>query len=449
MSLILIAVIIFLGMTLGKFLFKHWFNHLSLYCLIFGGMIFLYELKLLPYIDITPITWFIIIASFLSFLLGILTIIVARNLFKENSTHINTSDISLRIFNDDGKAIKFAIVILSLISIYSAIEFWMVLINQFGSIPGVLINGEVIYRLNLKGELKGTTPYISLLGFVAVFLTGIYTAYKGKFTLLTFIPMISIIVREIAGAGRVQMLITLMLFAFSFILFRYLLNNDSTQRFKFSKKNAIIGIIIICATFIGGASLVKISRATETSGTYSGASRELRQTKGNFIISPSIYLYASCSIGVLSKYLDSKEENTKLGQNTFQTAYLLLAKLGIIKRPSELPKGYFIPMWTNSGTYLRELHADFGIIGVLLIPFLIGLLSTWLWFKFYEEKNLIVFALLVYSYLIIGFSFLVMVTRFYYWTIDLLLVILIIPVLEKIAGAVKRNQKIHIRKELE
>ena len=48
---------------LGKFLFKNWFNHLTLYCIILGGSIFLYELKLLPYVEVNSFRMADIIAS--------------------------------------------------------------------------------------------------------------------------------------------------------------------------------------------------------------------------------------------------------------------------------------------------------------------------------------------------------------------------------------------------
>src|SRR4030066_310794 len=115
MSLLLIAVIIFLGMILGKFLFKYWFNHLTLYCLIFGGSLFLYELKLLPYLDLTPAAWFIMISAFLSFLMGIFSIVSARNISRVNATYLEKSVISLKIFIDDGKTLKIAIIIFSII----------------------------------------------------------------------------------------------------------------------------------------------------------------------------------------------------------------------------------------------------------------------------------------------------------------------------------------------
>ena len=433
MSLLLVSVISSLGIILSKLLFKKWFNHLALYCLIFGGAVFFYELKLLPYIDITPFAWYVMVSSFISFLFGILTIISARNVYRENPTLIEKSDISLKIFSDDGRTLKYFLIVFSLISLYAAIEYWKILINQFGSIPAVLLNAKVIYQLNVSGQSKGATPYIFLTGYVAVFFAGIYTAYKKRFTLLSFIPLISIILREIAQAGRTGMLLSLMEFAFSFLLFRHLLNSDLSKRYKFSKKSALFGPVIMIILFIFAASLVRVSRGSETSEDISGASSELKQTKENFILSPSVYLYLSSDIGILSKYLDSKGENTGFGQNTFMTFYIFLSKFDIIKKPSEFQKGYHIPMWTNTGTYLRELHADFGISGIFLGPFLIGLLSTWLWFKFYEKKSLIVFTFLVYLFIIIGLSFFVMVSRTLYWSFGLALNLACIPALEKIA----------------
>ena len=136
------------------------------------------------------------------------------------------------------------------------------------------------------------------------------------------------------------------------------------------------------------ASLVRISRniGTETSESYEGTSNELRQFKDNLIISPSLYLYLSSDVGVLSQYLRSEGTSypemdyTQFGQNTFLPVYNFLSKFGFIDRVSGYQRGYFIPMWTNTGTYIRELHADFGITGILLGPYLIGLLITWIAF---------------------------------------------------------------------
>jgi len=430
MSLLLTAVISFLGIILGKLLFRKWINHLTIYCIIMGGLIFLYELKLLPYPKIIPLAWFFIIASFLSFLFGIITVINARNLYPSKDNLENKSSIFLPIFFDDGKALKYSILFFSFVGLFVAMHRWYILIKIFGSIPAVLINASLVYRLN-HGQIDEFIPILPAFVYVAIFLAGIYAAYKGRFSFITFFPFIGIVLKELTYFGRAELLLTLIEFFFSFFLFRHLLNRDSLQRFKFSKKNAIIATTILVVFLTAAASFIRISRGNYEN--YEGASRGLKQLKENFIISPSIYLYLSSDVGVFSKYLEINEEDSKPGENTFAIFYIFLSKLGITERPEFFPRGYFIPMWSNTGTYLRELHVDFGFAGIFIGPYLIGLLCSWFWFRFYERHNLTVFAFLVYFYLIIGFSFLIMVTKLNQWYISLFILVLYLPFLEKIA----------------
>ncbi|PIP78399.1 MAG: hypothetical protein COW85_04515 [Ignavibacteria bacterium CG22_combo_CG10-13_8_21_14_all_37_15] len=431
MSLILVATISIFGIVLGKVIFKKWINHLTLYCLIMGGLIFLYELKLLPYVDIIPLAWFFIISTFLSFLFGILTIISTRNLASQNEIATEKSIIALALFADDGKTVRNAILFFTFIGFFVAFQRWWVLIEMFGSIPAVFINAGVVYRLNVNREIKDFIPILPNFVYVGVFLLGMYNAYKKKFSLLTFLPFISIVIKELTYFGRGEILFALMEFLFSFFLFRYLLNTDTSRKYAFSKKSAII-VSTILIVFLGASvSLVRVSRGSYEN--FVGGSSQLKQLKGNFLISPSIYLYMSCDIGVFSKYLEHDKENTKFGHNSFLVFYDFLSRVEGEKRPRFYQKGFYIPMWANTGTFMRELHEDFGIAGIFLIPYLIGLFITWLWFKFYERHNLIVFAILVYFYIIIGFSFLMMVTRLNQWYFSLGLIILSIPILEKMA----------------
>lgn len=435
MSLILIALVTFLGILLGKILFKKWFNHLTLYCVIMGGLVFLYELKFLPYRDLIPLTWFLLIATFLAFLFGILTIFSARNLFPVNEK-VTESVLNLPIFVDGGRILKYTILIFSLIGLFVALHRWYILIDMFGSIQAVLVNAGIVYRMNVNREIKEFIPILPSFVYVAVFFSGIYTAYKKKLTFLTFFPFITILLKELTYFGRGEILLSSLEFLFSFFLFRHLLDMDLKRRFNFSKTNAIIASIVLVALLVTTASFIRISRGNYEN--YVGASSNIKQLKGNFILSPSVYLYLSSDVGVLNKYLQSDGENTKFGQNSFLIVYHFLAKIGGVEKPSDFQKGYFIPMWTNTGTYIRELHADFGIIGTLLVPYLVGLLITWLWFKFYKSKSLIVFAFLVYLNLIVGFSFLVMVTRLNLWFMSLFLIIMVILFLEKV---ILKNRK--------
>ncbi len=428
---LIVAVISLLGILAGRMIFQKWMNHLTIYCVIWGVLILLYEWKLLPYVDIIPLAWFYIFSAFLSFVLGVLTIVSARSLSNKEKAFNNKSKLELKIFSDNGRTVKYALLFFSAVGLFAAIQNWIVLVNMFGSIPMVFLNANTIYKLNVTRGIKGVIPYISSFGYVAIFFSAIYSAYKGRFSFLTLLPFIGIIIKELATVGRAGMLLALMEFIFTFFLFRYLLKDEPFSRFKFSKKNAIIVFMLMAVFFIASASLVRITRGSGE--YYPGASKELRELKNNFIITPSIYLYLSSDIGVLSQYLKLGDEQTKFGENTFLLFHDFLAKLDVIKRPPDFQKGYKIPMWTNTGTYIRELHADFGITGVFLGPYLIGLLITWLWFRFYKGHSMIILAILSYFYLIIGFSFLVMISRLSIWVISLFIIIICIPILEKIA----------------
>lgn len=431
----IILFVFLISVLLGKYAFRKFFNHLSLYAFIWSVMILLYEWKLLPYTEIVPEAWFYIFTTFVCFLTGILTLIAARRVFQSANGNTVDFDSSLFIFTDGGVTVKKYLIIFSTISLLGALQHWYILINMFGSITEVFINAIKIYTMNTSGGgIEGQVPFISNFGYVSIFWGAIYTAQRGKFSFLTFYPFVGVIIKELSTLGRAGLLLALIEFLFAFILFRQMLSKDFKNRYSFSKPNGAFAVILLLAIIVVSASLVKISRVSYEQ--YQGASSTLKSTEGNPILSPSVYLYFSAHLGVLSKYFEKEEENTYFAQNTFLPVYNFLDKLNLVKRPSAYQKGYFIPMWVNTGTYIRELHEDFGTIGVFLIPYFLGILLTWLWFKFMESKNMYFLVLLVYFFIIIGFSFLVMITRTSYWIISMSLILLSIPVIE---NSVKRG----------
>lgn len=432
MSLILIASIALLGSILGQMLFKKWFNHLTLYSVIMGGLVFFYELKLLPYPDLIPLAWFMIVGSFLAFILGIATTFTARNLYPENKETDEAEISTLKIFSDGGKALKYSVVFFSLIGLFVALHRWYVLIGKFGSIEEVVLNAAVVYRLNIQGEIKEFIPFLPSFIYVGVFLSGIYTAYNGKFTFLSVFPIITIILKELTYFGRGEMLFASMEFIFTFLLVRHFLTRVKKNTFKFSKINAFVATVILLTLIMTVSSFIRISRGSREN--YVGTDRQLKQMKDNFLFSPSIYLYISSDAGVFSKYLEMDKEEARIGENSFRLFYDFLSRFGLVEKPSFFQRGYFIPMWTNTGTFIREIHADFGIIGVLAIPYTLGIILTWLWSLFIRTGNTYSLLFMVYLYLIIGFSFLVMVTRLNQWYFSQVLILMYLPILQKIAS---------------
>jgi hypothetical protein len=118
-----------------------------------------------------------------------------------------------------------------------------------------------------------------------------------------------------------------------------------------------------------------------------------------------------------------------LGKNTFLPIYNLLSRTGVVEHPGFYPKGYYIPMWTNSATYLRDIDSDFGPIGLMLIPYLLGLFSTYFWYRFYINGSLNDFIALNYIYQIVAFSVFYMVTRSSVWFLSMIIVLITFAIL--------------------
>lgn len=431
MSALVAFSILLVGSLAGRKIFKTWINHLTIYFFVIGGLTFLFELKLLAYRNLSLTSWFFLISSTLAFLLGVMSVLSARqlNLSKVGFPRVKVESIPL--FQGDGKILKYSAIFFSLVGLFVALHRWYIMINIFGSIPAVFVNAAWVYRINVKGEIKEFIPILPSFVYVGVFLSALYTAYKGKFSFLSFFPILCIILKELTYFGRGEMLFATLEFVFTFSLTRYLLRKEENVKYKFSKANATISIILLLAIVLTAASIVRSSRGVKEN--IRGTSPVLKQLEDSFIFTPSVYFYLSSDLGVLDQYFRKDIESANFGENTLRGVYYLLSKLKLVDEPSFFQKGYFIPYWSNTGTWIREIHADFGFAGVIILPYIIGLISTWLWFKFFQEKKIYLLVFLVYLYIILAFSFLVMVTRLNQWFLSQLLILFFLPILNRLA----------------
>lgn len=437
MTVLILFIVLLTGVIAGRLIFKSWINHLTIYFFVMGGLTFLYELKLLAYRDVKLLTWLMLILSTAAFVTGIMTVLSARKLYNFDSIKKIKNIADIPLFSDGGKVLKYSAIFFSLVGLFVALHRWYIMINIFGSIPAVFVNAAWVYRINVKGEIKEFIPILPSFVYVGVFLSAIYTAYKGRFSFLSFFPILCIILKELTYFGRGEMLFASLEFFFTFFFVRNLLNREKNIIYNFSRLNATISIILLISLLITAASVVRSSRGVKEN--IRGSTKELKQLEENFIITPSVYFYLSSDIGVLNQYLVEDREKALFGENTLRGVYYMLAKFKVVEEPSFFQRGYFMPYWSNTGTYIREIHADFGIWGVLLIPYLLGLLLTWLWYKFFNEKNFMLLALLVYLNIIVAFSFLMMVTRLNQWFLSQALIIIFLPLLNKLAlrGSIK------------
>jgi len=192
----------------------------------------------------------------------------------------------------------------------------------------------------------------------------------------------------------------------------------------------IIGIGTLILLLVAGAAFVKSVR--QATDSFKGTSGSLAKLEGGAFISPSIYFYASSQVGVLNQFLEADKERWSFGSNTFFTLYSALSKFDLVKQPPIYQPGYFIPNWSNTGTFLREIYSDFGFAGIFIVPYLLGLFSSCYWFKFYEEGKLSYLIILTHLYIVIAISFFVLMVRSPAWTVGGIFLLLAIPFLERL-----------------
>ncbi len=421
-------IVTFASIILSKMIFKKWFNPLSLYAIIWGTMVFAYGFRLMPLIDISIEAWFAIVLSYVAFIFGVVIIYLARDIYHTDTSKPSIKEGDFCLFYNDGKLLKTIIWIFALLGFFAALQHWYVLLVRYGSFSEIFIHSLRVYHERVDGVSYGEIPYLWLLSYIAIFLSGIYTAYKGKIELVTIISILGIILKELARFTRNGILLGMLEFVIAFILFRYLLS-DNGKKSEQNNRKLIISSIFLILLFVSSASFIKVAR--NTFDDYKGVSSSLSQYKGGAFISPSVYFYLTSQIAVFSRYLEVGNERLLFIQNTLFPFYSFLSKFGVVKRPKDNSIGYFIPTWSNTATYLRDLHSDYGFAGVLLGPFLLGLLVSFYWFKVFSENDLISFVILSFLMIVIGMSFFVILIRSITWWFSLLSTIAIIKYLKK------------------
>jgi hypothetical protein len=123
---------------------------------------------------------------------------------------------------------------------------------------------------------------------------------------------------------------------------------------------------------------------------------------------------------VFNQYLKKDEEHHIFGANTFAPFYRVLSSLGYETEVSHYEKFYSTPVSANSGSYLREIHGDFGSAGIFIVPFLFGLLCSLLWRRIRAGGGLIPLVVFAHLIVIVDLSSMIMGTRLGYWLVSLL-----------------------------
>jgi oligosaccharide repeat unit polymerase len=416
MDLFIIITISIAAILLGRALLHRWFNQITLYVVVWSVSLLFFQFRLLNYYPLETETWIVILDGFLAFVFGTITVFFARFATQHQKIqlpiHRNERYLALEV-----KILPRVIWVLSIISLMAVLQHWYVLLKMFGSIQNVVVMGGVLYAMRLKNAISGTIPYLGALALPAMLFAGRYASVAGRFRPVVIVPIVTVVIGAVSDMGRANLFISGLLF-----LSGYMLSKTSGKTVQTGAKAArlqkVLTLLVGAGLLIGTAELVRSNRGMVES--IEGASPTLQRLQAASFITPSIYEYFTIHHGVLNQYLKLDQEHPGWGENTFGPVYRILSKFGFDTYTSDYPLFYRTPIGANSGTYLRELHADFGVIGILIVPYLLGLLGAWVWYRRLDDPSCFNLVIIAHLFVVIAFSLIVQATRLGFWWISLI-----------------------------
>lgn len=410
---------------IGYFLYRKIFNHITIYFVIWTVILCMGEFRLINYYRLEPETWTVIIAGGLSFFLGSVTHMIASGVFQRDHSMFKGYELS-------GKSVRllgFGIFVLSTLALISALQLWSMLIGKYGSISKVLLFGNLIYQSRVYDGSEGALPYVDSFSLAASLFSGLYTHHKKSITPLSIFPIMVVVIVAIAGMGRAKILIALILFLTGYFLPKTTeLVKNLTQR-KTNRVRMAVGFIVLLGIIIGSAEIVRSNRGMIES--FSGSTKALNKLRGGSIITPSIYVYFSIHPFVLNEYMKGNGEPGLIGGNTFAPVWRVLDKMGAETYVSNYQMHYTTPVSSNTGTYLREIHADFGMPGVFIVPYILGIICSVYWKRWHTNMKIVDLAVLSHLFVIIALSYLTIATRLGYWLVSFVASLIVAIIIDR------------------
>lgn len=341
-----------------------WFTPLSHYSLRWLLLVFLVELNLLGYDEISPLTWWVVFGSYLAFSLGaLLPMLKSRSIFRRQGiSHIQDG---LRDSINPQKLLKAIFILFMLGTI-----IFLVFMYNVGTTLGLgnfLQNGQILRLAMNEGELPFGFHYLYIMEMVGPLCFLYFLLFKKKTPKWVFAAMVLSIASLFFTTARTNMTKSLVWILYILMFFQI----EYLRIKRFSKIVAAMVGLALGMFFVIGIWTSETFGSTEIfkSGNYSGP--------GASLLMP--YFYMSVELPVLDKILQDPNIQFEWGKYTFLPVFKVLKLFSPeMSVPSHIGQFYYTPLASNIATYLDLMYKDFGLIGPIILPFLIGAVSSYL-----------------------------------------------------------------------
>ena len=380
MDNLLIVIISFMS-AIGIFFISHrYFNDylapIALYATAWFGLFGAYSLGWIAYVPVEASTWALLGSSLIGFLVGaMLPVLVAhQNRTLAKSTEV---DWSARVRIGSFELGIVVIAALGFLGFYA----YMVTVNDLYGLETFVTNPTAIRAGQDSAEFLsrfGSFQYILLhLNMLVAVLVGIYLSiFKrserklgivliGLFALFTTLFMLA----------RTQFFVVVIWFFFLRLWLKPI------RRFRVGTLARILLVMVILIAFFFGVA--------QSLGKTVLANPAISLRMPNELLPlADAYQYLTGTIPTFQAFTRDVSTYTWGTNSMLPVVKLLALFIPDIAIPSEITPNYFIPFPFNATTYLSVYYQDWGAVGVILIPSIIGFVSMRLYIRMKAKPTL-------------------------------------------------------------
>ena len=394
-SILFILLLLILTLIISKTIFRTLLSPLNFYLFIWLLLILLYLLdsviNIWGYLPLSREAWLLLVISIFSYFIGCISSAIPHVAIRKiYSIQSNTARFAHELQFYLPKITRISYICL-FISFLSPVIKWRMLFDAFGN-PLVMLGGIrrlAVYEKEFSfGNLISFLHYFGLCG---IFLLGIVLGQENtKKGWLLFIMQFAVLFFDDLSLGSRGVTF----FGFVLFIIALLLVRSSVRGVKLKIAPLGIGILFM---------LMLLHTIVRLRG---GSVSE------PFIIDflKLLYLYATGPIPAFDASLHVMERAVPLQYllgGLYRSLNSVSAGLGFGEifalSQDYYPNVLIGPQYFNTVPWLSYLYSDLGIIGVILMPYVIGWFSTYIFFKYKSNPTLLRLTLLVliYTYLLL------------------------------------------------
>lgn len=397
---------------------------LTIYFAIWLLLISLYALRLVRYPPLHLETWIILWMSLLVFWLGVMTPALATLAVGKRRHYIVTRGETFASFvKSRARLLRAIIFILCAASFLAVIGQYAILLRQYGGVHSLLTSlGSIRYDYATNRLSFGILDYAAMLPFTAAIFGGCYLAIIGMRSLTPYFPILAIVAWALPITARMNILWGLLLFFNAFALSRILAGRAIVKLTRRCLLLALGGVVLFMVMF----NLLWQGRIEE--GEYplflSVASPEFIRARerlvggsrvGEVVFGSLIsnYAYYTLQLAHLNFYLHEtmlrgdEAGDSLTGAGSFAVVWRVARKIGLVAVEGRLTGAagmHWPELPFGPSTYLGGLYYDFGLLGVVVFPYLLGFLTALLYFSALRKPCFVKLCVLVILYLFIQIS---------------------------------------------